>query len=230
MKSYYHAHESAYKEIKAKGGIGWGGVKTLEQLGDDETNNYLKSTIEKWVGKSEGKSALDLGCGSGTTAFVLSKLGFNVTGVDISETAIGMAKDLALEQSLEIKFEIGDVLQLEKMQQKFDLIYDSHCFHCIVFDDDRDRVLEGVKNSLSSTGIFILDTMAHSDEFDITGGAESLRFDGDYILWHKTTNTDIHGVVNIEGQNWCAQRRLYPPEKIIQEAKKAGFKILSDKL
>jgi 2-polyprenyl-3-methyl-5-hydroxy-6-metoxy-1,4-benzoquinol methylase len=104
MKSYYHAHESAYQQIKSKGYFGWGNAKTLEDLGDDKTKEYLRSTVSKYIDTPTDKKVLDLGCGSGTTAFTLAKLGFNVTGLDISQTAIEMAQDLALKQELKIQF------------------------------------------------------------------------------------------------------------------------------
>ncbi len=228
MKSYYHAHESAYREIKAKGGVGWGGAKTVSELGDEATNQYLQSLIPFYFAEPKGKKALDLGCGSGTTAFILAKLGFAVTGVDISETAIAMAKDLSVEQSLDIKFIVGDVLKLSEMNEKFNLIYDSHCLHCIVFNEDRAQVLGEIKKSLLPDGFFVLDTMVASKNFDPIGGRESLKFDENYILWHKTNKDGYRGVVSIDGQRWCAQRRIYPAEKIKEEVVNAGFKILSD--
>jgi len=97
-KSYYHAHESAYREIKEKGYFGWGNAKSLEQLGDEKTKLYLTAEIEKHFKKADGKKALDLGCGTGTTAFLLAQLGFNVLGVDISETAIEMGNQFAKQQ------------------------------------------------------------------------------------------------------------------------------------
>lgn len=227
MKSYYHAHETAYQEIKAKGGVGWGGAKTLTELGDEVTNQYLQSLIPGWISEPLGKKALDLGCGSGTTAFILAKLGFNVTGVDISETAIAMAKDFSSQQSLEINFVVGDILKVSEMNKKFNLVYDSHCLHCIVFDEDRVQVLEQVKKSMAPKGIFVLDTMVDREGFDPTGGMKALRFDEDGILWHKTNKDNYRGVVDVDGQLWCAQRRIYPAEKIIEEVENAGFKILS---
>jgi 2-polyprenyl-6-hydroxyphenyl methylase/3-demethylubiquinone-9 3-methyltransferase len=228
MKSYYDAHESAYKEIKAKGYVGWGNVKTLEDLGDQVTQEYLISSANNWIGSFAGKKALDLGCGSGTTAFTMAKVGFSVTGIDVSETAIIMARDLALKQNLKIHFEIGDILQLENRNEKYDLIYDSHCLHCIVFEEDRRKVLTGVKASLNDSGIFILDTAVITENSDPTGGVETLRFDDDYILWHKTKPSTARGVIEIEGQHWCAQRRFYPSLKVKDEIKQAGFKILSE--
>ncbi|AZZ35470.1 hypothetical protein CIK05_01195 [Bdellovibrio sp. qaytius] len=230
-KSYYHAHESAYKEIKTKGFVGWGNAKTLNDLGDAVTKQYLQETVEKYFTNPQGKTALDVGCGTGTTAFMLAQMGMDVTGIDISETAIGMGQDLSRAQNLNINFIAGDVLELEKLNQKFDLIYDSHCLHCIVFDEDRQKVLTGAKKSLNEGGIFVLDTMVMPNEpHNLKAGFEPLRFDDDYILWHKTKPSAMKGVVEINGQHWCAQRRIYPAHVVIAEVAKAGFVTVSHRL
>lgn len=228
MKSYYYAHESAYKSIKEKGYVGWGNVKTFEELNSLEAHDFLKQSINKWSKGPIGKNALDLGCGTGTTAFTLAQLGFNVTGIDISETAIEMANELAKTQKLNIRFQVYDLLLLNQLEEKFDVIYDSHCHHCIVFEDDRKLVLSGIKKILNADGIFILDTMVLGDNTVATGGTETLRFDNDHILWHKTNSNNYRGVIEIEGQKWCAQRRIYPPVKVMEEIRDAGFKVLSE--
>ena len=230
-KSYYHAHESAYQQIKSNGYVGWGNAKTLNDLGDDVTKQYLLDTVKRFFPVPQGKTALDVGCGTGTTAFMLSQLGMNVTGIDISETAIAMGKDLANQQGLNINFIRGDVLELEKLNQKFDVIYDSHCLHCIVFEDDRMKVLTGAKKSLSEGGIFILDTMVMPTEpHDPSTMFDTLRFDEDYILWHKTKPVEMKGVIELNGQSWCAQGRIYPPHVVMAEVAKAGFVVISDRL
>lgn len=231
IKSYYHSHESAYQEIKQKGYFGWGNAETLEKLGDEQTKLYLTSEIERLFPKTGGKKALDLGCGTGTTAFILAQAGFDVSGVDISETAIEMGKEFARQQNLEIDFQVADILALKKLRRKFDLIYDSHCLHCIVFEDDRENVFRGAKESLAKNGIFIVDTMVmpqmgHNPAQDYS----TLRFDDNYILWHKTKSSTARGVVRHEGEFWCAQRRIYPTKKVLNEVEKAGFTILSQQL
>ncbi|MBC7538558.1 MAG: class I SAM-dependent methyltransferase [Bacteriovorax sp.] len=230
MKSYYHAHESAYKIIKEKGHVGWGNIKTLEELNSSETHDFLKQSIYKWSKNPNGKYALDLGCGTGTTAFTLSQLGFNVTGIDISETAIELANELAKAQKLNIRFKVYDLLLLNQLEEKFDIVYDSHCLHCIVFEDDRKLVLDGVKKILNTDGIFILDTMVLGVDTVATGGTDTLRFDNDHILWHKTNSNNYLGIIEIDGQKWCAQRRIYPPTKVMEEIIEAGFKVLSESL
>lgn len=235
MKPYYHDHESAYKEIKSKGQVGWGNAKTLADLGDDVTKQYLKDIVSEFFPVAADKKALDVGCGSGTTAFMLAQMGLRVTGIDISETAIQMGEELASQQNLEIKFVVGDVLELEKLNQKFDLIYDSHCLHCIVFEEDRRKVLAGARNSLSSSGIFVLDTMVVPEEKNsafIKSFGETLRFDENYILWHKSRSSPSsrYGVVEFEGQNWCAQRRVYPWQKVMDEIAAVGLEVVAKRL
>jgi len=231
MKAYYHAHESAYKQIKSKGYFGWGNAKTLSELGDEKTKEYLIGTISRYFPIAAGKKALDLGCGTGTTAFILAQLGLEVTGIDISETAIEMGRELAKQQDLEIQFETGDVLKLGSQSKKFDIIYDSHCLHCIVFDEDRKSVLSGIKESLLDNGIFILDTMVMPlEKYDPAKDFDTLRFSDDFILWHKTAPSTDRGVVEFNGQHWCAQRRIYPYEKLMEEVSAAGFRVVSERL
>lgn len=231
MKSYYHAHESAYQQIKSKGFVGWGNAKSLAELGDKKTNEYLKQKIEKYFSNVVGKSALDLGCGTGTTAFTLAKHGLATTGIDISETALEMGRDLARQQNLEIQFVAGDVLDLKLLDRKFDFVYDSHFLHCIVLEEDRKKVFDEIKSILKADGIFILDTMVMPNkEIDPATMFDTLRFDQDFILWHKTKPSTDRGIVKVEGQHWCAQRRIYPAEKVINEIENAGFEILEQQI
>ena len=76
-----------------------------------------------------------------------------------------------------------------------------------------------------------MDTMViPPSKFDPTGGVESLRFDQDFILWHKTKPTTDRGVVEVDGQHWCAQRRIYPAETIMSEVARAGFTVLEKQI
>lgn len=231
MKSYYHAHETAYQQIKSKGYVGWGNAKNLEELGDAKTNEYLDQKIKKYFSKPTNSSALDLGCGTGTTAFTLAKAGFNTTGIDISETAVEIGRDLAHQQNLNIQFVVGDILNLKALNKKFDFIYDSHFLHCIVLEEDRKKVFNEIKSVLNEDGIFILDTMVMPEaEIDPENMFDTLRFDHDFILWHKTKPSTDRGIVVIDGQHWCAQRRIYPVQKVMNEVVDAGFEVLEQQV
>jgi 2-polyprenyl-3-methyl-5-hydroxy-6-metoxy-1,4-benzoquinol methylase len=75
-------------------------------------------------------SALDLGTGPGTQAIQLAQLGFDVTAVDISESAIRRARDTAADSGLAITWQQDDILAT-RLAGQFDLIFDRGCFHVL---------------------------------------------------------------------------------------------------
>lgn len=76
--------------------------------------------------------ALDLGCGTGTNALYLGRLGWQVVGIDFSELAIETARTKLATASLPgVTFLYGDVTQLtdEGVTGSFDFVLDIGCFH-----------------------------------------------------------------------------------------------------
>jgi SAM-dependent methyltransferase len=218
-KRYYHDHEGAYLKIREKGEFGWQ-TPSWEDFQQAKEQELLSSIIRKHFPDSKGKRALDLGCGSGPTAHTLHDLGFETTGIDVSQTAIDLANEIALKEKKQIHFEVADVLNYEG---KFDFIYDSHCFHCIVPDEDRKAFLSMLKRNLSPNGIAFINTMICINGYD--PGIPGLRFDENFVLWHPTKDPSRDGCALHEGQWWCPQRRILPRQKIIDEINCSGLKI-----
>lgn len=65
--------------------------------------------IARVVEELEPGAALDLGCGVGTNALMLARLGWQVTGIDISEEAIQEARAAARRERLDARFLVADV-------------------------------------------------------------------------------------------------------------------------
>lgn len=81
---------------------------------------------------SSGK-LLELGCGAGNLSIALSNRGFDVSGVDFSESAIAWAKDNAKKASRAIDFRVADVTNLSCFATAiFDVLYDGNCLHCLI--------------------------------------------------------------------------------------------------
>ena len=67
----------------------------------DAWDSFYADNHRPWRGVSdigdvpfpEGGRVLEVGCGNGKTVLALSKRGFRVTGVDFSESAVGMCRD-----------------------------------------------------------------------------------------------------------------------------------------
>ena len=76
---------------------------------------------------------LDAGCGTGEHVLLAAAHGADAMGVDVSGIAIGRARAKAAERGLTARFEVGDVLHLERLGERFGTVTDSGVFH--VFDD-----------------------------------------------------------------------------------------------
>jgi SAM-dependent methyltransferase len=66
---------------------------------------------------------LDVACGIGTQALGLARLGYLVTGLDLSRPAVARAKQEAARRSLNIEFSTGDMRELPAVyRERFDLV------------------------------------------------------------------------------------------------------------
>lgn len=82
-------------------------------------------------------AVLDAGCGTGEDALHLAGLGYAVTGLDLSPTAISVARDKADARGLGAVFEVADALDLTGWEERFDTVIDSGLAH--TFEGDRLR-------------------------------------------------------------------------------------------
>lgn len=85
----------------------------------------------------EACKALDIGCGTGDNVFWASKNGFTVTGIDISEKAIEMAKEKADKNKLKVDFFVLDLFKDNIPGTPYGFIFDRGCFH--TFDKKKQR-------------------------------------------------------------------------------------------
>jgi ubiquinone/menaquinone biosynthesis C-methylase UbiE len=82
-------------------------------------HSYLKHLLKDLIGKSEEKSILEIGCGTGAVLAFLNPLkGF---GVDISEKMIDAARVLWSDRN-ELSFEVGEAETLH-ISEKWDVVF-----------------------------------------------------------------------------------------------------------
>lgn len=84
---------------------------------------------------------LDIGCGTGEHTILLTRLGYDVLGVDFSPHAIEQAKANAAAKGVDARFEVADAMNLG--EPGYQTIVDSALFH--IFDDaDRTRYVSSL--------------------------------------------------------------------------------------
>lgn len=117
-----------------------------------EETDYIFGLINKFNPKT--KDILELGCGTGKHADLLSKKGLNVHGIDISEEMLCQARNFTKEG---VSFDIGDVRKY-RINKKFDLVLSLfHVASYQVTNQDLKEYFETAATHLNQGGVFIFD-------------------------------------------------------------------------
>jgi 2-polyprenyl-3-methyl-5-hydroxy-6-metoxy-1,4-benzoquinol methylase len=224
-KKPYEGHEIVYRTMKKKGILVWGqkGSGSTGKSCHPETNNFLKDVLSQpWAPKS-GK-VIELGCGTGPILRRVCKRGFSGVGIDISKTAIAMAKEQS--KGLDIKFRQGDVCNLNAQKLgKYDLVLDGLCLHCITDIKDRKAYLVNVLKLLKEGGLFVLLTMC--------GPMDRKRF-SESCKGHKIVKKVVYApfedksyerLARFNDKYYLPSRYIGHWKEILSELRRAGFEL-----
>lgn len=200
---------------KAKSGL-WGSEEFL-------INKYF----------TEKSNVLDIGCGTGRTTIPMHKLGYDVTGLDITPAMIENAKKIAESENLKIKYEIGDATKLNYEDNTFDnVLFSFNGWTQIPENDNRLEALKEIIRILKPDGYYIFTANTRRiGRFTIFWIKQWIRF---YIL--KPFGLKIEEVnfgdmfFNREDENKIFQQKQYihiPSLKEVQnQIIKVGFKLV----
>ena len=98
-----------------------------------------------------GGKILDVGCGTGEHTILLTRLGYDVVGIDFAPEAVEQARRNAEVNGVAARFEVADATTLPD-QPQYDTIVDSALFH--IFDDtDRPRYVASLHNACRPGGV-----------------------------------------------------------------------------
>lgn len=98
---------------------------------------------------------LDLACGKGRHAVHLNKIGFTVTGVDLSKNSITFAKQF---ENGNLHFKVHDMRK--PFPEKYDAIFNLFTSFGYFNDDKTNiKVLKNIENALQPNGVAVIDFM-----------------------------------------------------------------------
>lgn len=121
----------------------------------------------------DGK-ALELACGLGTNALLLSAHGLETYAWDISPVAIDRLHELAQEHGLHVRGEARDILQQPPMPDSFDVIVVSYFL-------DR-TLIPHIKNTLRPNGLLFYQTFTRARVSDAGPQNEAFRLADNELL------------------------------------------------
>ncbi len=112
--------------------------------------------IEKEIDFNKNTRILDVGCGTGRHSIELSKKGYNVVGIDLSESQLRRAKEKASKEKVDIEFIKQDARKL-KFTNEFDLaiMLCEGAFSLMETDQMNFQILENVTGILKEKSKFI---------------------------------------------------------------------------
>ena len=149
---------------------------------NDEEAQLLMDNLTHYLNLPEEARILDLACGKGRHAIYLNSLGYDVTGIDLSENSITEASAYANEK---LHFKVHDMR--ETCDEKYDAIFNLFTsFGYFDEDDDNLKTLKAIHNSLTETGFAVIDFMNADYVIDNLVPEEIKTVDG--IAFHIKRN------------------------------------------
>ncbi len=188
--------------------------------------------IEKEINHNKNCKILDVGCGTGRHAIELTKRGYSVTGVDLSEKMLKKAQNNASNAGFEIDFRQADARNLP-FAEEFDLVI-MLCeggFPLMETDEMNFQILESAARSLNKKGKLIFTTLNglfplfHSVKDFINANSESQKNSEntfDLMTFRDKYQLEIEGD-NGTIMNLNCNERYYVPSEITWLLKSLEF-------
>ncbi|WP_339698410.1 class I SAM-dependent methyltransferase [uncultured Marixanthomonas sp.] len=120
---------------------------------DYEEAGFFMKKLTSFLNLSEKSKILDLACGKGRHAKYLNKIGYDVTGVDLSNSSIEYAKQF---ESKNLHFEVHDMCL--PYPDKFDAVFNLFTsFGYFEKENDNLRTIKSIKEELKPNGYGVID-------------------------------------------------------------------------
>jgi len=196
---------------------------------------YVKRILDFYDIK--GKKLLDLACGTGKCSVLFAEESFEVTGIDISQSMLDVAKAKQESTQYNIQYFCQDIRKFN-VPEKADIaisLYDS--LNYILEKNDLQETFFCVYNALGKEGIFIFDMNTEYALKHIWGNGKIRRNEGGVkSVWQneyddaaRIATLNLTWQVKEDGKKKeyfeLHKERAYPNEEILDMLKKAGFSL-----
>lgn len=122
---------------------------------DSGEAQVFMDTLTDYLNIPEGGAIMDLACGKGRHARYLNKIGYDVTGVDLSENSIAFAKKF---ENHRLHFKVHDMSK--PFGKQFDAVFNLFTsFGYFERDEDNLNTIKAIKTNLNETGLAVIDFM-----------------------------------------------------------------------
>ena len=130
----------------------------LYQYDEGESSREVSAVIRMLQLKEE-KKVLDLACGFGRHSVIFAQKGYNVTGLDLSESFLKKARELADSLLVGVDWQKGDMRDIP-YENEYDAIINMFTAFGFFDREEEDlKVLKAVYKALKPGGQFLMDVL-----------------------------------------------------------------------
>jgi len=104
------------------------------------------------IGDTSGKKVLELGCGGASCGIVLAKQGAEVTGIDISEEQINIARSNCDRENVQLTLLVSSMEELDLTDDTYDIVISMAALGYI---EKIENIFKKVYQTLKKNGIFV---------------------------------------------------------------------------
>ena len=206
---YFEGHDLVYQRLIAGGATNWDQTPYDEY----ELRPLVANVLREWF--RVGEQVLVLGCGTGPEACHLAEAGMQVTGIDISATAIDLATRQAADRGFDVSWIVGDACDLSRLG-RFDAVLDAHMLHCLALAPDRMALIRSVADTLVDGGRFIIATMIADEAMTFP---DTFQLDDEGVLWTISSDDFASAdCVERDGRRWIPNRHILRDPSPLQDA------------
>jgi SAM-dependent methyltransferase len=120
---------------------------------NEEEAQVFMDNVTHYLNMPENGTILDLACGKGRHSIYLNKLGYQVTGVDLSENSIAVANESSNES---LRFKTHDMR--EPINETYDAVFNLFTsFGYFDTYEDNIKTLKAIKDSINEYGFGVID-------------------------------------------------------------------------
>jgi ubiquinone/menaquinone biosynthesis C-methylase UbiE len=129
---------------------------------DPQLDIYLSKNNNE---NNKNKKALVVGCGLGDDAYALYEMGYDVTAIDVSKTALALAQERF--PNTNIKFVLQDIFDMpEVYNEYFDFVFESLTIQSLPIEF-REQMIQAISSTIQTSGKILL--VAHKKTKDFKG-------------------------------------------------------------
>lgn len=207
-----------------------------DSLMSDIPYHKYAAWIQQHAPVVKGKKLVDIGCGTGVLSTYFANAGYEVTGVDLSESMLTVAQNRSLENGTDISFICQSMAELEGVDGVDVAVIAIDSLNYLETLDSVEQTFQRVFDALNPNGQLFFDV--HSlYKMDVIYPNGPFTYEDEQVayLWHTEVGEEAHSIYHditffVRGESGYYERfeeshfqRTYPVETFLSLLEKVGF-------